>query len=235
MYSKVVVMTQDLIDLLGILKITCEQKGKIPEINGVYIYSTRGEYGDEPGQQDLLAGMSTDYSTAGHSFIKVEGGDLGSEGIFIPLDELKAIEMRMKSVDEEEHVMQISVDTVDEIVTFEEYDKDNPFIHRFPLVDLDFPVSAVEAWIKGSSNPLQDEMGVPLDDGDVMVLNTDAVSTISKVAKKLKQSGIPTVKKHRAAVYPLELGDFWRGAMLPDELVISNDKDDLVNDTHFPQ
>lgn len=233
MSNKVVVMTKDLIDLLSILKITCEQKGKIPEINGVYIYSTRGHYGDEPGEQDLLAGISTDYSTAGHTYIQVEGGDLGG-GVFIPLDELKAIEMRMKSVEEEEHVMEISVDTVDEIVTFKEYDKDNPFIHRFPMVDVDFPSSAVQAWIEGSSNPLQDEMGVPLDDGDVMVLNTDAVSTISKVAKKLKQSGIPTVKKHRAAVYPLELGDFWRGAMLPDELVINNDKDDLVNDMHLP-
>ena len=234
MSDKVVVMTKDLIDLLSILKITCEQKGKVPEINGVYIYSTRGAYGDEPGEQDLLAGISTDYSTAGHTYIQIEGGDLGDEGVFIPLDELKAIEMRMKSIQEEEHVMTISVDTVDEIVTFEEYDKDNPFIHRFPLVDVDFPVSAVQAWLEGSSNPLQDEMGVPLDDGDVMVLNTDAMSTISKVAKKLKESGIPTVKKHRAAVYPLELGEFWRGAMLPDELVISNDKDDLVNDMYLP-
>ena len=233
MSKKVVVMTKDLISILEVLKITAEQKGEVPEINGVWLYSTRGEYGEEPGQVDLLAGMSTDYTVAGHTYVPVEGGDLG-DGFFLPLDELKAAEMRMKSVTEEEHVMEIELDPVDEMVTIREYDKDDGFNHRFPLVEVDFPADAVKKWVNGTSSPLQDEMNQPLSDGKVMVLDTQAISTIIKVAKKKKVSGIPTVKVHRGAVHSIALGDDWRGAMLPNELVITYDADELEAEHYLP-
>lgn len=234
MTDKVVVMTDSLLDLLGVLKLTAEKKGESPEINGVRLYSTRGEYGEEPGQVDLLAGTSTDLKIAGHHFVPVEGGDI-KDGIFLPMSDLETLEKKLGTIDDEEHVTEIIVDSVADTVTVREYDNPDGFKYTFQIPDRsDYPDAAIEKWVEGTSAPLTDDMGQTLDDGPVLVLDSVAVGILLKVARKLKVKAIPLHAGHRAAVYPVSLGDTWRGAVLPEESVAVLDKDGLEADYYLP-
>ncbi|OBF77024.1 hypothetical protein [Mycolicibacterium fortuitum] len=67
----ITISTGSLVGLLSDAIQTADRSGKLDI--GVHLATHRDEYGDEPGQYDLLAATSTDRFVIGHGFVPVEG------------------------------------------------------------------------------------------------------------------------------------------------------------------
>lgn len=224
-------LRDDLLKLLDVLSLTSEKKGELPEFNGVYLYTTEGEYGEEPGKQTLLAGISSDSIVTGHTYVPIDGGSL-NDGIFLSFpDTTSVIKFLKDQITAEEAAVKVNVSLNE--VTFTEYN--NPDSSKFTVVlnpDIEFPVDAQIRRIEGKTQPLNSEDGTPAKDGKVIPLGK-SFTQLLKIGTKLKST--PNVLfEHRGKAYPVSIGEHWVGAISADPDVHKYDADDLEGEAFLP-
>jgi hypothetical protein len=219
MSSRFTIQTRKFLGLLDDLLITA---GNIPDdetFNGIHISSARGPWEEEPGDTDLIVGISGNGEVVGNTWLpgigSIEAGFWSNVNVknikyvFTPL----AKKHDKDNADDPHHVT-IVVDNG--FITIIEETADEPTELQFPVEDNDFPLEGVSKWITGQSsvNAPRDKNNEPGEDGALTVW-TPALGLVLSVAKRRKQFLRLYRGDHAAKIYLAQIGDTWRGAIKP--------------------
>lgn len=213
-----VIATETLIETLETLAATA---GKESTNEGVFIYSTRGAYGEEPGETDLIAGLSTNGVVSGHCYAPAEGGNLTPT--FWPLSAvtLVASAFAERAAEAEDHVLRISQEVDDRVVVFEhDAPPDGVEIRFNALPAADFPHAGVVRLLTGTSpgqsaiGKAEDEMDIP--DVEAEMWEPAALGVLLRLAKKKRGRLLLTRSVTNGPVSASVVGlESWAGVITP--------------------
>lgn len=219
MSSRFTIQTRKFLGFLDDLLITA---GSLPDdttFNGIHVSSSRGPWNEEPGDVDLLVGISANGEVVGNTWVpgigEVEAGFWSTVNVknikyvFTPL----AKKHDKEKADDPHH---ITIVVKDGFVTIVEETADEPTEFLFPVEENDFPLEGLKKWVTGetSRNTPKDKNSVEAEDGALTVW-TPALGQVLAVAKRRKQFLRLYRGDHAAKIYLAQIGDTWRGAIKP--------------------
>lgn len=242
------VQTTEFIRLLGVLSITARQKNDGEFLNFIELGTTRGELGEEPGERDILAGLSSDGSVTGSLAVECVGQM--AEPLLITTASAKTLIGTFSSVisdleEKDEHFVSIVVlEDVDDLsltIQVRTYDvtgaddTDPTELRVKALSTGSYNGGGFGALVSGRSSAVVMTEDGPLDDGQLTQLSGDDLATLGKVSKKMKNPVVKMFRKgHGASNFQLEIGA-WIGSILPVKWGIDTDVNDLFGDVHLPE
>jgi len=225
--SRFTIETKKLLSILDDLVLTSSPAIDEPTFNGVYIYSSRGPWGEEPGDVDLFVGLSSTGEVSGNTWTpgvgEIEEGFWSLlnvkniKFVFSPLQKKQDKENK-----EDPHMVDIIVSGG--FVTVVENDKEEPTELQFPIENSDFPVDGIKKIIKGETSTIvpKNEEGNDVTNG-ALTLWTPALGQMISISKRRKELLRLYRPDHSSSVHVAQIGDTWRGAIkpyIPDEEVM---------------
>jgi len=219
MSSRFTIQTRKFLGLLDDLLITASTKDDEPTFNGIHISSARGPWDDEPGDVDLLVGISANGEVSGNTWLpgigEIEEGFWSvanvknTKFVFTPL-----AKRHDKEKPEDPHHVNIIVDNG--FVTIVEETADEATELQFPLEDTDFPLSGITKLISGeySNTTPKDQHGNDVEDGALTVWSP-ALGLVLRVATRRKEYLRLYRGDHSAKLHLAQIGNTWRGAIKP--------------------
>lgn len=213
------VRTKTFLGMLDDLVTTASSAADEKTYYGVYVTSGRGPWEDEPGDVDLLVGLSANGEVAANTWIDGIGAIDAGFWSLLNVKNIKFVFTPLARTHDKEnpddpHMVTINVDNG--FVTIFEENADDPTELQFPVEDSDFPVDGITKWIKGESSQRvpKDERGNEAEDGNLTVW-TPALSLVLTVAKRRKQFLRLYRPAHSASIHLAQIGESWRGAIKP--------------------
>ena len=219
MSSRFTIQTRKFLGLLDDLLITASPKDDEPTFNGIHISSARGAWDEEPGEVDLLVGVSANGEVSGNTWLPGIGSIESGFWSFANVKNVKFVfaplaKKHDKEKGDDPHHVNIIVDNG--FVTIVEETADEPTELQFPLEETDFPYSGIVKLIKGeiSGNTPKDQNGSDAEDGALTVW-TPALGLVLKVASRRKELLRLYRGDHSAKMYLAQIGNTWRGSIKP--------------------
>lgn len=219
------------IDVLQTLSATAGGGKDAPELDGVFLYSQKGEYGEGPGEVDLLAGLSTTGVVSGHYYRPFESGTF--DPTFWPFSAIGLVSSafgQRAAQAEGDHVLQIT-QLPDNKVSIREYGSPEDGVEvNFQVGDpFSFPVKGLKRILAGeiSQDPPRAKDDVVIKNGSTSVWSMDTLGSMLKLSKSWKTRLVlhkqVVGRIHRVQMEGL---DNWIGAVVPptpDEAATVND------------
>lgn len=245
--SEINVQTTGLIDLLNVQIVS--SKGGDEEM--IELGTTRGEIGEEPGERDILAGLSSTGS------VQANGPNCECVGQFsepflirtvaakILVAGLSASIGELPKEDQDEQFITVSLLRSDEddslalkVVPYDPNGDDtDPTEQRLKAYPAgSYNGSGYGALVSGrSSDTVQDEDGFDLPDGPLAVFRTADLKTLVGIAAKEKAKTIKVFRHgHAASNHQFEIGSVI-GAIQPVKYGVDADVDSVFGDVHLPE
>lgn len=243
------VQTTDLVQMLGILNVTASRKNNGDFQNMIEIGTRRGPFGDEPGDRDLLVGLSFTSGVAGSWYTECVGE--WDQPILITSGTARVIMGTLASVvneleTPEDHFVTLAVmeDDADSSLVL------RVFAYTTPGNDPDDPTDLqVRAFEHGSfggagyASLVHGAASATVEDSDGNTLDSDALTCfdpktlviLSKVAKLVKASVINVYQvAHAASTHQVVIGR-WVGALQPIRYGVDASVDSADADIYTPE
>lgn len=207
--------------ILKILLMTTDPKSGNESSAGVFFYQARGEFGEEPGELDLLAGMSNTGTVFGATAVPLDAGKIPEKGVYIPTKAASTLMGFIKTSVTEQVVFEINKD---------ENDSDFLLIydHDCPESKLQIPLKDPEEYpYKGSIKMMSKEAiegfdGIPNNHP----INKKDFSALLKVASAFKS--FPVVEFGASKqTHRVSIGEYWRGAIVADEKAFEENENQI--------
>lgn len=221
------ISTKELVDLLSDLVLTATG------IRGVHLRTTRGHYGDDPGEVSLLVGTSTNGAVLGHTWTLCTG-ELPpmiwpTMNCTILIGALKKLGKGDKN-----HTVDVALDgsivTVVESATL--FDDGDRF--EFQVGDLE-PWPGARLWRILDSVPLptpRDDSGADLPSTPRTTWAPAALAPLLSIANRRKES-LHLFQTHSNQIHRAQIGDRWVGAIAPLRAWNHDDPDQPNTDVYL--
>jgi S-DNA-T family DNA segregation ATPase FtsK/SpoIIIE len=213
--------TGHLVGFLTDLLATASDDADVPGLRGVLVHTCRGGWGSDPGQVDLLAGVSTNRFIAGHTWTYVDG-QLGDGPMWWDRTDVKALLAVLKPLSTKpEHAVTLSLSGGRILV---EEDPDlfgEGFSCEFPFGDgADFPGQGVYRLL---ASPVSSTY-TRVDAGEITQVEPRLRTDLSSyhlapfLAVGKRRGGLPLqmYRGHQYARIAVQIGDNYLGAIIPD-------------------
>ncbi|MBS4754742.1 hypothetical protein KG112_18225 [Nocardioides sp. zg-ZUI104] len=216
------------IDILGSMVATA---GNDTSMDGVFLYTAHGAFGDEPGQQQLLAGLATNGVVSSHYYRPVDGGDFKPQ--FWPSFTVGLVSSAFgsRAADaESEHVLRVK-QLPDHKVEITEYDNPADGVKiTFNVLPADtFPSAGVVRLLEGKGGNVQHEAQDHsiIDDSDSELWDMASLGALLRLSKSWKAKLVVT-KGRTGEVYRAQMTGIenWLGAVVP----VVPEAADVLND-----
>lgn len=237
--SKIILPTETFMSVTGILGQT--SGGENP---GMVLYTTKGEYGEEPGEVPLLAGVSFNGTMAGHYYESIEGGEIKPTWWSnAALQSVFAV-FGPRSTEVEDHRILIEIDYETLRVSVYEHDADEvaPEV-SFTIAtvfDQAFPLEGIRRWYQDNNlRPIlaKDEEEIDSGASDISVFEKAKLAGAIKLVGAWRKNLIIDHRGNRAkpALVRAEGVPCWTGILLPSvpelaESANSSPEDDTMLD-----
>jgi len=220
MSTRFTIQTRKLLGLLDDLITTAGNQVDEPTFNGIHISSARGAWGEEPGDVDLLVGISANGEVVGNTWVPGIGSIDAGFWALINVKNIKYVFNPLAKRHDKENGIDdphmVNIIVKDGFVTIFEETSDEPTELQFPVEDNDFPLSGMVKWINGeSANTPKDEDGNDAEDGALTVW-TPALGLFLGVARRRKEFLRLYSPDHSAKIHTAQIGESWRGAIKPN-------------------
>ncbi|WP_064442600.1 hypothetical protein [Hoyosella altamirensis] len=210
---KITVDTRDFAAMLLDLSRTADEK------RGVWLRSTRGYWGDEPGEVTLLAGLSTTGFVSGHTWMLAHGH---LDPVVFPFEDVQAAIAVLKPFTKiENHTVEIAISENADgkpVVTVNEspdlFGGGTAF--QFTAGDCDtFPDEALTRILtRKTPLPAPRRNGMVVPDVPRSTWSPGALEPLLRVAKRRKQT-IRMFRSHSQQIHLVQIGPRWIGAINP--------------------
>lgn len=217
--SKIILPTNTFMSVAGILGQT--SGGEMP---GMVLYTTKGEYGEEPGEVPLLAGVSFNGTMAGHYYEAVEGGEIRpSWWSNVALGNIFSV-FGPRAAEVEDHRILIEIDYEEMRVSVFEHDPsdDAPEVsfNISTVFAQGFPLEGVRRWYRDDKlTPIlaQDEVEIATGASDRVLFEKGKIAQPVKLVGAWKKNLIIDYRGNRAkpAIVRAEGVPYWTGILLP--------------------
>lgn len=231
------IATKTLVGLLTDLLQTASDDPEMPVLNGVLVHTCRGHWGDDPGEVDILAGISTNRFTLGHTWTYVTG-QLGDAPMWWDRIDILAVLAVLRPLSKKtEHAVELRMSGPFVVV---EEDRDLfgdgvsvQFPHRDPA---DFPGQSVYNVLatRPSGEWTDAESGAQIDAlrrTDLSSVHLQPFLTVGR-----RRGGIPlqTYRAHQNQIVHVQVGDTYRGALMPARYGYEEDGDSPTAELYPP-
>lgn len=230
------VNTTALINLLTDLLATAEQAADAGAIASILLHTTRAQLGVEPGRTDILAGLSTDRSIAGHTYTRCDG-QLPTPMLWPVRDAQSVIAVFKASAKRDEHhAVEIHRDGPAIVVTEDANLFDDGLALTFAGADpAAYPGPRIYRTLMRRTCDVLDS---PSDGLTAEALpRTDIRQTaLVAFAKVSKRRGMPVevYRTHQNEPVHVQIGHAYRGLLMPLEYRAEGDERSPAAEVHAP-
>lgn len=229
--------TTDLINLLTDLLATADMAAEAGAVGSVLLHTTRAQLGAEPGRTDILAGLSTDRSVAGHTYVQCTG-QLAAPMLWPVRDAQSAIAVFKASAKRDEHHA-VEIHRDGPLITISEdanlfddglsltFAAGDPSAYPGPRIyrTLMKPTRDI---IELGTDPIKVAHALPRTD-----IRQTALVAFSKVSKR---RGMPVelYRTHQNEPVHVQIGHAYRGLLMPLEYHADGDERSPAAEVHAP-
>lgn len=220
--------TNHLVGLLTDLLHTASDDPDLPALRGILVHTCRGHWGADPGQVDLLAGISSNRYVAGHTYTQVNG-QLGDQPMWWDRTDVTALLAVLKPLSKKDgHVVNLRLSGARIVV---EEDPDlfgEGFTCEFPYGDgADFPGQGIYRIVDApiSTTYLDTRDGERIDVAAQLRTDLSSVHLAPFLAIGKRRGGLPLqlYRGHQYARIAVQIGEHYLGAIIPDRYGLDTD------------
>lgn len=232
------VETEALVGLLADLLQTAGDDPELPALNGVLVHTCRGHWGSDPGEVDLLAGISTNRFTLGHTWTYVNG-QLGDGPQWWDRTDILAVLAVLKPLSKKDgHAVELRMSGAFVVV---EEDRDLfgdgvsiQFPHRDPS---DFPgQSSYRLLGTRPSGAWKDkEIGAEVDALRRTDLSAVHLQPFLTIGRRRGGNPLQTYRAHQNQIVHVQIGEHYLGALMPARYGYEEDGDSPTVDMYAPE
>lgn len=211
------IQTRALLALLGDLIHTADSSDDAVTFGNLLLHTSRGHWGGEPGETDLLCGASTTGSVAGHTYVMCSGQLASGPSLWAVRDAKSVIAVFAKpSKKDEMHAVDVhregSMITVSEDPTL----LADGLKLSFAEVSLgDYPGPGVYRLLeRRTATLIAGVAGVEIPAAPRTDLYPERLEAFTKVAARRKTT-VQLYRTHQSEVVHVQVGDFYRGVLVP--------------------
>lgn len=223
----ITVSTKALVDVVADLVLTADT------VRGVHIITTRGYWGEDPGEVSLLVGTSTNGYVVGHTWTLCNGS---LPAMVWAVHDCKAVVGLFKplATKDKNHTVDITIDDKTLIIAESPDLFDGGTELRFDVSDADdFPITRMARILGGDPMPIPvDDQGDPRPDTPRTTWSDAALEPLLKIAKNRKEQ-IHMFRTHSLQLHRVQIGPRWVGAVAPSRAFDHDDEDKPNTDTNF--
>lgn len=210
-------MTGQLLAVLADLVQTVDRDPDAGALGGVLLHTSRGHFGDEPGQVDLLAGASTDRRVAGHTYTWCTG-QLPAPSLWSLRDvrSVLAVFKAARGRDKDDvHAVEIHASAGQVEIREDPNLIDEGVSLRFAEGTLsEFPARVIYRILHETPPSTMLRDGVFVDAEPRTDLTHAALAPFLKVAKRRGEL-LQLYRNHQHAPVLVQIGDDYRGVLIP--------------------
>ncbi|ALE77705.1 hypothetical protein WY02_03740 [Pseudonocardia sp. AL041005-10] len=230
------VPTRALIGMLSDLIHTADLAPDAGVLGAVMVHTARGAIGEQPGDQDLLAGVSTDRFTAGHAYVGCDGQLTGGPSLW-NVQDCRSVIAVFKTAAKRDEFHHLEVTRSAAVVTLREDPNlfDDGLSLSFAQQPLaQFPGPFLYDYL---ARPTADE--VQLDDGTMQgaLPRTDLtgsnVASFVRIADR-RRCSIRLFRTHQRESIAVQIGPTYRGILMPARYEPTSDERTPDNDVVAP-
>ena len=245
--SRINAQTTDLIRLFGVLRATASPKNDGRFLNFIELGVRQEPFGDEPGNRDVLSGVSHNGVISGSYGIEVNGSM--KDNILISVGASKVVTSTLAAIVKEleepdEHFTQVIISQDDDTgqlrAIFEPYVRPGEDVDDATSLRINASTSGsfgglgYARLIAGKTNATVEVDGVALEEGNLSDIPLNALPSLVAVGKLVKSASVRLYRiGHPAANHLVQIGD-WRGSLIPAKYSAGTDVDEPEADLHVP-
>lgn len=223
----ITISTKHLVEILSDLVLTADA------YRGIHIRTTRGYWGEDPGEVALLVGTSTNGHTVGHTWTLCNGE---LPALVWPLADCRMVIACLKPIAAANklHTVTISKDGKSIIIAESPDLFDGGTELRFDGIDAEeFPIEKLARILTGGTLPTpMDEERNPVADSARTTWVSDALEPLLKIANRRKEQ-LHLFRIHSLQLHRAQIGPRWIGAVAPSRPYGHDDPDKPNADTNF--
>jgi hypothetical protein len=211
------IQTRALLALLTDLLQTADTSEDATQFGAVLLHTGRGHLGDEPGELDLLCGISTTGTIAGHTYVSCTGQLTAGPSVWAVRDARSVLAV-FKTPAKKDELHAVDLHREGPMVTVSEdpnllTDGLKLSFAEVPLVD--FPGPGLYRMIdRTTASILVDAAGREIPAQPRTDVYADRLDPFAKVAARRK-APVQLYRTHQTEAVLVQVGDFYRGMLIP--------------------